>query len=246
MRRVVVVDSDPDCCKLVAESLAELVDVEGAHTWEVALRMARGPDTLAVLWSDDSNDRTALRHFLAGGGVPPRPRVFVMSSSFTVDRVIELFREGISGLLKGPLSGQLVMEVIGQYVALRTRQSHYLVKRMDKHLEDNCSKTDLCMATVAARFGVSPGYVGRLFREQFGTRFRQRLTEIRVARAKDLLSQTNYPISAVAKDCGFRNPSRLSESFRRQTGLAPRAFRYRARSQEGGVGEEENEGTGAA
>lgn len=50
----------------------------------------------------------------------------------------------------------------------------------------------------------------------------------RLARAKALLLETEMPLAEVAARCGFCNASYLSNLFRRETGLAPRAWRKAA------------------
>ena len=55
------------------------------------------------------------------------------------------------------------------------------------------------------------------------------LCQLRVARAKQLLLQTNHPISLVSELCGFNDPERMAVVFKRVEGMAPSAFRQGVR-----------------
>ena len=47
----------------------------------------------------------------------------------------------------------------------------------------------------------------------------------RMARARTLLRETNLTLDAIAEQCGFCNASYLSNLFRRENGVTPRAWR---------------------
>ncbi len=82
---------------------------------------------------------------------------------------------------------------------------------------------DIALADVAARHGVSPGYVRALFREE-GTSFTDYLLDQRLLRAfRRLSNPANAALSvgAVAYDCGFNNLSWFYRAFRRRFGMTP-------------------------
>ncbi len=47
----------------------------------------------------------------------------------------------------------------------------------------------------------------------------------RTCRAKQLLSDTNHPISMISELCGFNDPERMAVVFKRIEGIAPSVFR---------------------
>jgi LacI family transcriptional regulator len=46
-----------------------------------------------------------------------------------------------------------------------------------------------------------------------------------VTRAKQLLSETNHPISMISDLSGFNDPERMAVVFKRVEGMSPSAFR---------------------
>lgn len=78
----------------------------------------------------------------------------------------------------------------------------------------------------------------RKFKEHFKATPWEMLSQLRVKQAKQLLLETNHPISMVAELCGFNDPERMAVVFKRITGNAPSYFRktYKLVGHEMGVG----------
>jgi LacI family transcriptional regulator len=68
------------------------------------------------------------------------------------------------------------------------------------------------------------------FKKWIGRTMQEELSRVRVARAVNLLRETNLPIVEIAELCGFREVQRLTEVFSRVTGLPPGKFRRQART----------------
>jgi AraC-like DNA-binding protein len=93
-------------------------------------------------------------------------------------------------------------------------------------------QADLSVATIAARHGVAPRYVQRLF-ESEGTTFTAYVLAQRLARAQRLLSDPRYAgqkISSIAFDAGFGDLSYFNRMFRRRYGAAPSELRAATRA----------------
>ncbi len=90
--------------------------------------------------------------------------------------------------------------------------------------------SNLSVADVALRQGVTPRHVHRLF-ETEGTTFSQFVLAERLARAYRLLAdrrQAHQTITAIAFAAGFGDLSYFNRSFRRRYGLAPSELRRQA------------------
>ena len=79
--------------------------------------------------------------------------------------------------------------------------------------------------TRATRFGVSRRTLETHFRAVTGTTIAEKVTRLRIDRAKQLLKATNVSLERVATACGFYNASHLSSAFLRCVGVRPSAFR---------------------
>ena len=83
----------------------------------------------------------------------------------------------------------------------------------------------LTVRTVAAECGLSVFYFEHLFRQETGSPFRQCLRDIRLAKAKMLLSDPRLRIKEVADRCGYAWTPNLTQEFKRAFGLSPLQYR---------------------
>lgn len=77
----------------------------------------------------------------------------------------------------------------------------------------------------AARLRMSRRRFTQLFRQLTGRSWLEHLTELRVAHARRLLADTRRSVTAIAFECGFEELSSFYRAFKKQTGLAPLAWR---------------------
>jgi transcriptional regulator GlxA family with amidase domain len=84
---------------------------------------------------------------------------------------------------------------------------------------------------VARLVGMSPSHFSRSFKRHVKRGFADVLNQIRVDRACDLLNRTDRSLALVALDTGFTDQSYFHKVFRRYTGMTPRAFRARRRTE---------------
>ncbi|MEN6418903.1 MAG: AraC family transcriptional regulator [Clostridiaceae bacterium] len=84
---------------------------------------------------------------------------------------------------------------------------------------------DLC-----AQVHLSQSSLNRVVRELYGTSFKQKLIESRLAYIKYYLKYTDLPIRVVAEKTGFIEDNKLSLFFKQHTGLTPTQYRQRERS----------------
>lgn len=84
---------------------------------------------------------------------------------------------------------------------------------------------DVSLETLAGLAGLSPNYFLGAFREATGQTPHRYVTELRVARACELLRDPHRPITEVSLAVGFSSQSHLTEVFRRTMKTTPAAYR---------------------
>ena len=80
---------------------------------------------------------------------------------------------------------------------------------------------------LAATLGVPSIRLHRRFVEELGRPPGEEIRCQRLARVRLLLRSTDLPLGEIARQCGFCHAQHLSNLFRRDTGLSPRAWRMR-------------------
>lgn len=96
-------------------------------------------------------------------------------------------------------------------------------------LLDSTPSLALPLAEIAAELGYSERGLRRQL-DRSGTSYRKLVDQIREQRARDLLAGSTQPIKAIAAVLGFESSSNFSRSFKRWTGLTPKAFRDRTQA----------------
>jgi transcriptional regulator GlxA family with amidase domain len=89
--------------------------------------------------------------------------------------------------------------------------------------------SDLTIEEVARTLATSPRQLQRVFAESGNTTFRDELARARMAHARALLANGSLSIRDVAAQVGYQQSHKFANSFRRDHGVAPLAFRREAR-----------------
>jgi AraC family transcriptional regulator, transcriptional activator of pobA len=85
----------------------------------------------------------------------------------------------------------------------------------------------LSLRDVARELAMTPGHLTTIVRRRTGRTVQEWITERRMSEARDLLSETELPISEVARLVGMPDPGYFSRVFRRMHGTSPRHWRGR-------------------
>lgn len=98
----------------------------------------------------------------------------------------------------------------------------YLIKDfINKHY----SEDTLSIKEVSDHVFLSASYVCTYFKAQTGQTLNQYLTEYRMEKAKQLLSDPRYQITDISSKVGYSNGNYFSKSFKKFTGLTPSKYR---------------------
>lgn len=106
---------------------------------------------------------------------------------------------------------------------LDTRRLAKIEARLAQLEDGPASVSDL-----AAGLGMSPRNLSRLYKATTGRTLTDRLREIQISRAKDLLIG-DLPLSEIALACGFGSQSHFSSVFRSRSGMTPGTYRRQRR-----------------
>ncbi|RXT30081.1 AraC family transcriptional regulator [Rhizobium leguminosarum] len=100
------------------------------------------------------------------------------------------------------------------------RHVELLIDLINSRYADPVSVADL-----AKLAGMHPSTANSAFRKILGISVNEYLTRHRIARAMQLLTDTEDPVLQIGFDCGFGSSSRFYEIFKERTGTTPRHFR---------------------
>lgn len=97
------------------------------------------------------------------------------------------------------------------------------VEYLEDHFLDNCTLID-----VANYVHMSPSYFSHLFKQETGYSFVTYLNELKITRAKLLLTTTDFKLSSIAQLSGFDDNSYFIRTFKKYVGTTPTIFREKS------------------
>jgi AraC family transcriptional regulator len=98
------------------------------------------------------------------------------------------------------------------------------LRQVVEYIQQNLGE-DVSLDTLAGVAGLSPNYFLGAFRQATGRTPHRYVTELRIARACELLHDPRRPISEVSLAVGFSSQSHMTEVFRRTMNTTPAAYR---------------------
>jgi AraC family transcriptional regulator len=111
--------------------------------------------------------------------------------------------------LRGPFNGGL---------------SGHRLRRAKEFIDENLEQ-DLSLDEIADAVGLSPFHFSRSFKRTTGMTPQQFLWQTRIARARQLLTNSELPIVEISARAGFKTQSHFTTLFRKFTTMTPRAWR---------------------
>ncbi|MBQ7867001.1 MAG: AraC family transcriptional regulator [Clostridia bacterium] len=100
-------------------------------------------------------------------------------------------------------------------------EANYLLGPAMRCLESHIADPALNNRMLAKAAGVSEIYFRRVFSSHYGITPRQYILDIRMHKARQLLTEGALKVAEVAEACGFSSPYHFCRSFRERTGCTP-------------------------
>ena len=98
-------------------------------------------------------------------------------------------------------------------------------KQAVQYINENFTKYDLSLDSIAQQFHVTSTYLCRLLKQETGISYKEYLTKLRMEEAKRLLSDPNIAIADVCQKIGYSNVSHFIKIFQKYEGTTPAKFR---------------------
>lgn len=91
-------------------------------------------------------------------------------------------------------------------------------------IESNFCDASVTNAKLAAECNISEVYFRKLFTKHFGISPKQFIIDLRIQKAKQLLSEGAFSVSDISEKCGFNNPYHFCKLFKQRTGMTPSEY----------------------
>ena len=93
------------------------------------------------------------------------------------------------------------------------------------YIENNYMHNSISLEEVAGVVGKNPAYLCNLFKIETGKNFAKYITEQRISKGKELLSNPNCKIYEIASQLGYIDVSHFTKIFKKHVGIKPSEYR---------------------
>ncbi len=132
--------------------------------------------------------------------------------------------------LKVACTGRLE-QIITDMRESREMEINSLSAKVKKYIIENFNR-DISMDDAAKETNLSYHYFSKFFKDSTGKSFVEYLTELRVAKSRELLRETNDSIKEICYKIGYSDPNYYCKIFKRVTGRTPTEYRDNQQSDE--------------
>lgn len=94
------------------------------------------------------------------------------------------------------------------------------LKKAFVYLKNNLNKK-ITLAQIAEAAGLSKEYLATQFKKMTGKTVFETLTSMRISKSLQMLRESNFPVSEIAKQVGFSSYGQMLYEFRKTTGITP-------------------------
>ena len=106
---------------------------------------------------------------------------------------------------------------------------HNVILPAIRYIESNYQNPRLSNTELAEKCNISEVYFRRVFAEAYKITPKQFIVDVRINKAKQLLSDGFFKVGAVAEQCGFSNQYHFCRLFKEKTGFTPTEYMKRNR-----------------
>ena len=93
-----------------------------------------------------------------------------------------------------------------------------------KYIKKNYMNHNLTNELLAKECQISEIYLRKLFKKHLKTTPKQYISEMRLQKAKQLLSEGILKTNSISEECGFQSSYNFSRFFKEKTGLTPTEY----------------------
>lgn len=107
---------------------------------------------------------------------------------------------------------------------LKEESSSDAIAASKAYIEANYTR-NISLEDVSREVNISTYYLSRIFKEAMGKNFIDYLTDLRIEKAKELLSTTSYSMKEICMMSGYSDPNYFSKTFKKNVGVTPTEYR---------------------
>ncbi len=154
----------------------------------------------------------------------PQLEIVIISSYAHFEFAQTAIKHGVGDYLIKPIKREELMATLEKLGQRRHNDAIRPIRMVKQYVQEHYSQP-ITLESVCEVAGFSPSYFSALFKKETGEGFAKYLTHVRMERAKELLQQTNLPVSEICVQVGYSDLKHFTQNFKKDTNLNPGQYR---------------------
>lgn len=117
-----------------------------------------------------------------------------------------------------------ISEAMHQIVKGRQKKTNSIIEKANQYIEDHYCE-EILLEDVAKAVNLSSYYFSRFYKDIAGINFSDKLVNVRIDKAKELLKREDLSIKDVSYMVGYMEPNYFSKLFKKATGLTASEYK---------------------
>ncbi|WP_181592764.1 helix-turn-helix domain-containing protein [Paenibacillus sp. YN15] len=99
-----------------------------------------------------------------------------------------------------------------------------VIDELRRYVQD-CYRADISLESAASHVSLSPRYLSKVFKDETGMNFTDYVTQIRLAKAMELITGTDDTVEQISRLCGFNSSGYFIKKFKEHYGVTPKMYK---------------------
>lgn len=122
------------------------------------------------------------------------------------------------------ICSRFISKTIGLIVSGRQKKVNSIIEKADQYILEHYAE-DISLDDVAKEVNLSSYYFSRFYKEEAGINFSDKLVNVRIDKAKELLKREDLSIKDVCFMVGYMEPNYFSKIFKKVTGCTASEYK---------------------
>ncbi|MBD3296500.1 MAG: response regulator [Candidatus Omnitrophica bacterium] len=225
---IFIIDDDKAFCEEFSDAFYEY-NVVKAFDAKEAIRLLEAPNEIDLIILDEKlpNNTKGTRILQRIKKLQPSVPVIILTGFSNKETAIRAVRAHADEYLEKPMdigkTKELVDRLLRESERANTIEGSDIKSKLERvrsFVEKNADKI-VTLDDAAARVGLSPKYLSRVFKQETGTNFNEFYLSRKFDKADELLNHTGYTIEQIADKLGYQNPESFIRIYKKYRGKTP-------------------------
>jgi YesN/AraC family two-component response regulator len=145
---------------------------------------------------------------------------------------------GLLDIIDKQFEGEMSLSIL-ETIALELcdvcgSEGNELILKIQEYINNNYHDPDLCLTKISDEFNISENYFSYLFKKEVSENFSIYLERLRMAKAKEIITESDAGLSTLYQYIGYNNAASFRRAFKKNFGVSPKEMRDKVNARQHG------------